>query len=216
MTSKSVSTYDLPTHMVSQQSHSDHALARRAPSAASRSTTTRRHRSNRSHSGGSSFRPQNEFPNFAQTGDVEIVISAYGQEKRYVLHRLILAQCSGVFEAGTSEDWSRAQAQGYAPINTPTSMIGNGLARIGEEDEHGSGIPRPPLPGSPSQHGRCKWRYELDWGNKDDEVPMLVQKVRLPSTANTLFSTEPMVACDIHPFWRQQRPNKPGNLPRPK
>ncbi|KAI4216198.1 MAG: hypothetical protein LQ351_001208 [Letrouitia transgressa] len=189
--------------MVSQQSHSDHALARRAPSAASRSTTTRRHRSNRSHSGGSSFRPQNEFPNFAQTGDVEIVISAYGQEKRYVLHRLILAQCSGVFEAGTSEDWSRAQAQGYAPINTPTSMIGNGLARIGEEDEHGSGIPRPPLPGSPSQHGRCKWRYELDWGNKDDEVPMLVQK---PATSTLFGGNSDQINQEISPV-----PNKPSS-----
>lgn len=85
-----------------------------------------------------------------------------------MLHRLILAQCSGFFEAGTSEDWSRAQAQGLAP--TSSSAQTNGLANIREDDEHGR------IPFAPPRD-RFRWRYELDWGNKDDEVPMLVQKV---------------------------------------
>ncbi|KAL8717217.1 MAG: hypothetical protein Q9225_005525, partial [Loekoesia sp. 1 TL-2023] len=124
--------------------------------------------------------PSNEFPNFAQTGDVEIIINAEGQEKRYMLHRLILAQCSGFFEAGTSEDWSRTQAQGVAPPAGPAQS--NGLAKIGEEDEHGKEAGRPGLPYAHS-HDRYRWRYELDWGNKDDEVPMLVQK----PPSSTLF-----------------------------
>lgn len=176
MTQKSLSTYDLPSHMVSYPQPADHALTTRRPaSVTSRSTTTRRHRSSRSQTGGASFRPQNEFPNFAQTGDVEIVINADGQEKRYMLHRLILAQCSGFFEASTSEDWSRAQAQGV------TSTVGpprSGLAKIGEDDEYGREreTGRPTLPAAPARD-RHRWRYELDWGNKDDELPLLVQKV---------------------------------------
>ncbi|KAL8747331.1 MAG: hypothetical protein Q9184_007617 [Pyrenodesmia sp. 2 TL-2023] len=155
--------------------------ARRPASVTSRSTTTRRHRSSRSHTGGAPFRPQNEFPNFAQTGDVEIIISVEGQEKRYMLHRLILAQCSGFFEAGTSEDWSRAQAQGVAPTTAPAQGVA--LSNIGEEEEeYGRDASRPAIPLAPPRD-RYRWRYELDWGNKDDEVPMLVQKA--PSA--TLF-----------------------------
>ncbi|KAL8678345.1 MAG: hypothetical protein Q9186_005302 [Xanthomendoza sp. 1 TL-2023] len=171
--------------MVSYPHATDDALTTRRPasSVTSRSTTTRRHRSNRSHTGGTSFRPQNEFPNFAQTGDLEIVINAEGQEKRYMLHRLILAQCSGFFEASTSEDWSRAQAQGIAPITGPAQS--NGLAGIGEEDEYGMETGRPTIPTAPPRD-RYRWRYELDWGNKDDEVPMLVQK----SATSSLFGGE--------------------------
>ncbi|KAL9008148.1 MAG: hypothetical protein Q9173_006698 [Seirophora scorigena] len=166
--------------MLSYPPPTDQPLTVRRPaSVTSRSTTTRRHRTTRSHTGGASFRPQNEFPNFAQTGDVEIIINADGQEKRYTLHRLILAQCSGFFEASTSEDWSRAQAQGVAATPAPASA--SGLAKIGEDDEYGrdprtSALPLVPPP------DRYRWRYELDWGNKDDEVPMLVQKVILHYT----------------------------------
>ena len=122
--------------------------------------------------------PQNEFPNFAHTGDVEIVIAADGQEKRYLLHRLILAQCSGFFEAGTSEEWSRAQAQNQA--QSPTQTSDGALSRIGEEDE-GSQIDNPSFAPRPVQ--RPFWRYELDAGSQDDEVPMLVQKVRPASSS---------------------------------
>ena len=175
MTHKSISTYDLPSHMVSYPQPADHPLTTRRPaSVTSRSTTNRRHRSSRSQTGGASFRPQNEFPNFAQTGDVEIIINAEGQEKRYMLHRLILSQCSGFFEASTSEDWSRAQAQSNACTAGPVQGIG--LGKIGEEEEYGRKAGRPTLPPTPPRD-RYRWRYELDWGNKDDEVPMLVQKV---------------------------------------
>ncbi|KAL8674663.1 MAG: hypothetical protein Q9168_000971 [Polycauliona sp. 1 TL-2023] len=187
--------------MVSYPQPADHALTTRRPaSVTSRSTTTRRHRTSRSHTGGASFRPQNEFPNFAQTGDLEIVINAEGQEKRYMLHRLILAQCSGFFEASTSEDWSRAQAQGVAPTaSTARPPQSNGLAKIGEEEEYGRDAGRPTLPVAPS-HDRRRWRYELDWGNKDDEVPMLVQK---PATSS-LFGGD-------HTYRPPATPNKSIN-----
>ena len=166
--------------MVSQpQIPSDRPPTHRTTSAsvASRSTVTRRHRATRSHTGGTSYRPQNEFPNFAQTGDVEIVVNADGQERRYMLHRLILVQNSGFFEASTSEDWSRAQARGQNSGTRPP----NGLGRIGEDEEPGREPGRSTYLGAQAQ--RFIWRYELDWGNKDEEVPMLVQK----QTQDTLF-----------------------------
>ena len=87
-----------------------------------------------------------------------------------MLHRLILAQNSGFFEAGTSEDWSRAQARGQS------SGVGSGntLGSIGEDEESVREQGRPAY--SIPQSQRFIWRYELDWGNKDEEVPMLVQK----------------------------------------
>lgn len=177
----SASAYNLSSPMVSQPFSNDRALSmRHPPSISSRSGTSRRHyRSHRSHHGGSSYLPQNEFPNFSHSGDVEIIIAIDGQEKRYMLHRLYLAQSSGFFEASTSGQWSRAQvqdqAQGGETINE------RGLTAIGEEDEEGSqsgsvraGSQMPP----PGQ--KMMWRYELDIGGGDheDEVPMLVQKVR--------------------------------------
>lgn len=164
-----------PVHMVSQPQTSG-IYTHRPASESSRSVTSRRHRNSHSHSGGTSYRPQNEFPNFAQTGDVEIIVNADGQEKRYLLHRLILAQCSGFFEAGTSQDWSRAQAR----AQSSGSGSGNGssiLGRISEDEEAGRGTGRPPFSGA--QTGGVRWRYELDRGNKDEELPMLVQKVRI-------------------------------------
>ena len=106
------------------------------------------------------------------------MISAGGQEKRYLLHRLILAQCSGFFDAGTSEEWSRVQAQSQVSRNGVDDE--RRLTRIGEEDEGASRVsdarrvdPRD-MKGAP----KMRWRYELDWENKEeDEEPMLVQKV---------------------------------------
>lgn len=165
--------------MASYPPPADPIFTRRPPSVNSRSAATRRHRSGRSHSGGATFKPQNEFPNFSQTGDVEIIISVDGQEKRYILHRLILAQCSGFFEAGTSEDWSRTQAR--SPGSGSGDTLNSGLAGI---SEIGGGplneLRQPPLSGAPGRE-KVWWRYELDRGNDDDdEVPMLVQKVCLP------------------------------------
>ena len=147
-----------------EQSH--RASTNRAPSVTSSSRThqSRRHRSSRSHGGGSSYRPQNEFPNFSQTGDVEITVQADGHERRYTLHRLILSQNSGFFEASTSEEWAKVQKNGI-PVH-------QGLGRIGEnEDDDGRPANRPLRNGE-----KIRLRYELDWGNEDDEVPMLVQK----------------------------------------
>lgn len=91
-----------------------------------------------------------------------------------MLHRLILAQCSGFFEAGTSEDWSRAQARAHAAdIGTAQSGM---LSSIGEDNESTSELGGRTPTGSQT-HDKFRWRYELDWGNNDDEVPMLVQKV---------------------------------------
>lgn len=152
--------------MVSQLEPLERTLAlRRPPSLSSRTSTTRRHRHNRSHHGGSSSRSSNEFPVFGQTGDVEIVIRAGGREQRYMLHRLILAQCSGFFEAGTSQEWSRQ---------------GHELAVVGE-DATVRPTPSRAMTAPVTGAGRIKWRYELDGGTEDDEVPMLVQKVDLHS-----------------------------------
>lgn len=136
-------------------------LSLRAPSVISRSS--RHRRQGRSHAGSSSFVPTNEFPVFSHTGDVEILVKAGagGRTIRYLLHRIILTQCSGFFEAGTSGEWSKAR---------PPTWTGTGtgeLARIGEE---GSGSERG------SAEGRTRWRYELDPGAGQDDIPMLVQK----------------------------------------
>lgn len=165
--------------MVSRPEIADQS--RRAVSVTSRTTRSKHHRG-RSHHGGSSYQPQNEFPFFAQTGDVEIVISAEGQEKRYLLHRLILAQCSGFFEAGTSAEWSQSS---LSILRTPE----NALARIGEDEE--AVTPATPTidPQSipPPELKRKRWRYELDWDNTEKgEEPMLVQKT--PSSGSLFHS----------------------------
>lgn len=130
---------------------------RRPPSVSShssRASTVRRHRPHRSHFGGTTHQPQNEFPVFTHTGDVEVVISNGRKEQRYLLHKLILTQCSGFFEAGTSEEWANAgEAQGSSSA---------ALARVP----------------SGARQEKTRWRYELDWGKNEDDLPMLVQKVR--------------------------------------
>ncbi|KAK8223834.1 hypothetical protein IWZ00DRAFT_441978 [Phyllosticta capitalensis] len=146
--------------------------ASRAPSVASssRASTSRRHHRHQrsSQPGGSTYQPQNEFPIFTHTGDVEIIITssphAPRREQRYLLHRLILSQASGFFEAGTSEEWSRAQAE----IRPPPSS--SALARM------------PAGPAAADEGAKKKrWRYELDWGEHGDEMPMLLQKEAAPS-----------------------------------
>jgi hypothetical protein len=109
--------------------------------------------------GASSLVPQNEFPVFTHTGDVEVIISNGRKEMRYLLHKLILTQCSGFFEAGTSDEWATA-----GDVTNAGPSNGTALARI-------------PSGSRPEQ--KKKWRYEMDWGNGGDDLPMLVQKVRL-------------------------------------
>lgn len=152
-------------------------FTQRAASVTSGRSHTRRHRHARTHHGGSSVNlPQNEFPVFSYTGDVEILISnANGtKENRYVLHRLILSQCSGFFEAGTRAEWS-----------AQTGM-GGGLPRISENDSaigSSSRASSQERRSSYEQAGKRTWRYELDWRNaNDDEAPMLVQKGDAPAS----------------------------------
>lgn len=146
--------------MVSQVEPSQ-TLALRGPSSVV-SRSSRRHRHGRSHAGGTSFIPQNDFPIFSQTGDVEIIVKVGDQTNRYLLHRLYLSQCSGFFEASTSQEWSRA------------TIEGGDLARIGEDSGSDGGRPQ----------GKKRWRYELDSGADDDDIPMLVQK---ENTSGSLF-----------------------------
>lgn len=149
--------------------HSDHRTG------ASSHVSSRSRRYGRSHAGGSAFVPQNEFPIFSHSGDVEIVVRvASGHENRYLLHRHTLTRCSGFFEASTSVEWSRAQTipeptttttAGAIELPAPPSKSGE-LARI---DPHDTTKPA-------SGSGRKRWRYELDSGTGDDDIPMLVQK----------------------------------------
>ncbi|RMD44473.1 hypothetical protein DV735_g755, partial [Chaetothyriales sp. CBS 134920] len=182
--SPSVSVVQVPTAMVS---HAEVAASasRRAPSASSRASRSRsHHHRGRSHHGGSTHLPQNEFPFFAQTGDVEIVIECDGHERRYLLHRLILAQFSGFFEAGMSDEWSRAR-----PVPTTQARPDQALTVIGEEGSQlsQSEDQRANVGGAEQQHTaapitpparRRRWRYELDWSNieDEDEEPILIQK----------------------------------------
>ncbi|ETS79179.1 hypothetical protein PFICI_09032 [Pestalotiopsis fici W106-1] len=164
--------------------------------------SSRSKRYNRSHAGGTSYIPQNEFPWFSASGDVEIVINAGGRENRYLLHRHTLTRCSGFFEASTSQQWSKATVLPALP--EPPSRD---LARIGEDSgvsmgsrnstESGNELTTRPGAGSPGP--RKRWRYELDSGAGGDDLPMLVQKEAdssrsggggtLTSTTNTAAPT---------------------------
>jgi hypothetical protein len=162
--------------MVSQAQILDRSIpTHSASSSVSRhSHTGRRHRSSRSHHGGLAHQPQNDFPIFTHTGDVELVIRAGGHEKRYLLHRLILAQCSGFFETSTREEWSR---QAASRLPNPDPAV---LSRISEDNSslsNGSTLAQSET-GTVSSLDKMRWRYELDWENKEeDEEPILVQKV---------------------------------------
>jgi hypothetical protein len=168
--------------MVSYPERMDHpGPVQPPPSTSSRfSISSRRHRHSRSHHGGSSRQLQNDFPIFSHTGDVEILITVGKQERRYLLHRLILSQCSGFFEASTSEEWSRAQARGEIPTVPGSSGLERGLSDI-QEDGLQSLDSASTLLGNWDTSGpvvKKKWRYELDWENRaEDEEPILVQKV---------------------------------------
>ncbi|KXT05809.1 hypothetical protein AC578_1094 [Pseudocercospora eumusae] len=152
--------------------------APRAASVTSARSHTRRHSSRhaRSHHGGSSHLPQNEFPIFSHTGDVEIIIrnESGRKEHRYLLHKLILSQCSGFFEAGTRAEWSGRM------IENAGAITGGGLARIIETESvtAGSSSRASSQERRPSyEQGKRKWRYELDWqAAGEDDMPMLVQK----------------------------------------
>ncbi len=128
---------------------------------------------------------------------------ASGHQNRYLLHRHTLTRCSGFFEASTSNEWSRAQAlpellpaAGAANANANALAAGNELARIGEDgnsNTNGGGGSRngseaagarPSMLSPP----RKRWRYELDRGSGDGDIPMLVQKEETNPAASSLPS----------------------------
>lgn len=160
--------------------------------------SSRSKRYNRSHAGGTSYVPQNEFPLFNHSGDVEIIIKAGHKEHRYLLHRHTLTRCSGFFEASTSQQWSKATVMPALP-EPPT----RDLARIGEESRGTSSsegstvgstnndVARTIDADSQATGPKRRWRYELDPGTGRDDIPMLIQKdaepasVATPSNAST-------------------------------
>ncbi|KAK4542000.1 hypothetical protein LTR36_007200 [Oleoguttula mirabilis] len=160
----------------------------RASSVTSGRSQTRRHRHARTHHGGSSAHlAQNEFPVFSHTGDVEIIVtSANGRrENRYLLHRLILSQCSGFFEAGTRTEWSGRAIEappngGLARISENDSVTAGGSSRASSQERRSSYNDQP--------SGR-RWKYVLDWqAAGEEDAPMLVQK---DDNANSLFGGAP-------------------------
>lgn len=192
--------------MVSQAQIVDRTTAQSTASLVSR-PSSRRHRSGRSHHGGSSHPSSNDFPVFTYTGDTEVVIRTGSQERRYLLHKLILSQCSGYFEASTNEGWSRQMALG------PSKPEGT-LSRLSEDDDLSNGSTL-----APSDNGgistrpteKRRWRYELDWENRaEDEEAILVQKVCLAPARRIILSLPTMLmsrvetATDLCPHvqWR--------------
>ncbi|KAF4550042.1 Hypothetical protein D9617_19g103470 [Elsinoe fawcettii] len=163
--------------MVTNLDTSRQLVAHRPASISSRASSSRRHRQSRSHHGSTASSSQNEFPFFAQTGDVEISLTTANgrKEQRYLLHRLILAQNAGVFEDDLREDQARAignepssELHQPRPVHPPSGLVGG-----------------PPLDARsisavarlPAADRRRRWRYVLDWGNTDDNaVPTLVQR----------------------------------------
>jgi hypothetical protein len=187
-----------PSH--SSSHHHYHGGASSVISArTSQSHRARRYNRSLSGAGGgggtSAYAPQNEFPIFGNSGDVEIVVRVpSGHENRYLLHRHTLTRCSGFFEASTSELWSRGggTAEGGGSGRASASggkalTAGNELARIGEDgaSEVGTGrkdsAPATPASNSRVSSPRRRWRYELDPGVGPDDVPMLIQKDDEPS-----------------------------------
>lgn len=167
--------------------------SRRAPSVTSRSSRTRHHHGRHQHHN-PAYPTQNEFPFFAQTGDVEILVECEGQEKRYLLHRLMLAQFSGFFDAGMSDEWSRAQQREMS--RKEEKRPDQALSIIGEEPLSSDVSARLITAEQASRTGppRRRWRYELNWATvNDDEEPILVQKAPqghhfLPSSAPPLVN----------------------------
>ncbi|KAK4167304.1 hypothetical protein QBC43DRAFT_139780 [Cladorrhinum sp. PSN259] len=202
--------------------HSDHSLALRGAASAVGTTSTGGHghhrtaqshvssrsrRYNRSHAGGASFVPQNEFPVFSHSGDVDIIVRVpSGHENRYLLHRHNLTRCSGFFEASTSNEWSRATTVPELPPPPTAGAIeaarrpseDGQLARI--DDEAGGNK----LQASSTALGPVKkrWRYELDFGAEGDDIPMLVQKEEdrgpPPTVTNSLFGGPPAPSSSLH------------------
>ncbi|ATY62827.1 hypothetical protein CCM_06785 [Cordyceps militaris CM01] len=159
--------------------HGNSSAASAIPSRHSGQTSSRSKRYNRSHAGGESYAPLNEFPVFTQSGEVEIIITAGPLENRYLLHREILTRCSGFFEASTSEEWSRVQGPDPSKPKVRRLAAGNEVACVNPNGSVLSQADSSTGAGQPAAVSICgnkRWRYELDPGRGDDDIPMLVQK----------------------------------------
>ncbi|KAL9943568.1 hypothetical protein D7B24_003635 [Verticillium nonalfalfae] len=166
--------------MVSQPDTSNSLTIRGSSSVVSRpSSSSRTKRYNRSHVGGTSFIPQNEFPVFTQSGDVEILVRVADHQNRYLLHRHTLTRCSGFFEASTSQEWSRAQS-----LPEPSSSSSSSTTRPGRGRDDQLTATR-----APSSPARKRWCYELDPGVGDGDIPMLVQKHDVAASTPSLFGS---------------------------
>ncbi|TDZ29676.1 hypothetical protein C8035_v004664 [Colletotrichum spinosum] len=153
--------------MVSQPDPST-SISLRAPAPlVSRSSLSRTKRYNRSHVGGSTNIPQNEFPVFNHSGDMEIMVNAGGHQQRYLLHRQTLIRFSRFFEASTSYQWSK-------PVSDAGVTV---LARLGDRPtgDSPSTVSNQRSAVEPAT-SRKQWRYVLDPGTGDGDIPMLVQK----------------------------------------
>ncbi|KAI5244128.1 hypothetical protein E4T43_03929 [Aureobasidium subglaciale] len=134
---------------------------RRPPSASSRASTTRRHRSTRSHHAASPSSPLNEFPVFAHTGDADIIVSSPSgrKEQRYLLHSIILSQCSSFFAGDTK----RPLVHNALPAPPSAS-----LSRIGEINSSRSSL---------NSLDARRLTYLLDWKHtREGGTPRLVQR----------------------------------------
>lgn len=164
--------------------------------------SSRSKRYNRSHVGGAQYIPQNEFPVFSHSGDVEILIRAGGRENRYLLHRHTLIRCSGFFEASTSQEWSKAVVLPSLPAPPSNELtrigedggvcLGSNMTNNGTENMNANGngneVARMGA-GSPGPPPRRRWRYELDQGLGGDDIPMLIQKEA--NTSSSSIQTQP-------------------------
>ncbi|KAF4833068.1 hypothetical protein CGCSCA4_v013504 [Colletotrichum siamense] len=151
--------------MVSQPDSSTSLTLRGPSSVVSRPSLSRTKRYNRSHVGVSTSSPQNEFPTFSNSGDVEIIVKVGGHQNRYLLHRHTLTRCSGFFEASTSLEWSK-------PVSDAASLD---TGRISDGSDPTSATTTYRALTTPAVV-RKRWRYELDQGTGDGDIPMLVQK----------------------------------------
>lgn len=153
-----------------------------------RSHLSRAKRYNRSHAGGTSYIPQNEFPIFSHSGDVEILVRTSKGEhtNRYLLHKHTLTRCSGLFEASTSNEWSRART-------LPSS---DQLGKDGEGRSSEDGGSSNHLTITPS---RKHWRFELDWGDDESDIPMLIQKEKFSASTTTNILSDSIFGGPVTP-----------------
>ncbi|KAG6048271.1 hypothetical protein E4U17_007212 [Claviceps sp. LM77 group G4] len=118
----------------------------------------------------SSYVPRDEFPIFAHTGDVEITIRGAIAVSTYLLHRNILARCSGFFAASTSPQWSKAQPDSASRNERARDIDDDGDQRGGDKDGGGSA-----QNAFGSTRRKRRWKYELNHGTVCLDEPMLAQ-----------------------------------------